>query len=292
MEFFNKKEEVLEFMLTNYGREKLAAGQLNPTYYAFFDDDVLYDVSGSGYTENQNAAEPRIQSDTPKIKIIPTREGTETRANRLINAISGALNSIGSHTSDPASNVEVFKAQPYGDKGRIDAYPMGRSSYNTQYAPAWQLKILSDPTITSAQRFLNDDDFIQHIPQIDITIDYQTFFKQGAITSDAISGYFEDSNIYLALKENFLMIELVEENTPSEKENFEMEVYHSGTEQYTQLSFAPETQNSFPVLTVDNVEYYMNILVDNDIPESVRGDLSLGVSLRDIYTMTNEDVCD
>ena len=72
MEFFNKKEEVLEVMLTNYGRDRLAAGQLNPTYYAFFDDDVMYDVSGSGYTEDQNDAEPRIQSNTPKLKINPT----------------------------------------------------------------------------------------------------------------------------------------------------------------------------------------------------------------------------
>ena len=47
MEFFNKKEEVLEIKLTNYGKDRLAAGQLNPTYYAFFDDDVLYDASGS-----------------------------------------------------------------------------------------------------------------------------------------------------------------------------------------------------------------------------------------------------
>jgi len=52
MEFFNKKEEVLEVVLTNYGRDKLAAGQFNPTFYAFFDDDILYDVSGSGYTED------------------------------------------------------------------------------------------------------------------------------------------------------------------------------------------------------------------------------------------------
>ena len=87
MEFFNKKEEVLEVMLTNYGRDRLAAGQLNPTYYAFFDDDVMYDVSGSGYTEDQNDAEPRIQSNTPKLKINPTREGAELRVGRFVDSI-------------------------------------------------------------------------------------------------------------------------------------------------------------------------------------------------------------
>ena len=70
MEFFNKKEEVLEVKLTNYGKDRLAAGQLNPTYYAFFDDDILYDVSGSGYTELQNDSEGRIKSDTPKFDFL------------------------------------------------------------------------------------------------------------------------------------------------------------------------------------------------------------------------------
>jgi len=37
MEFFNKKEEVLEVKLTPYGRYKLSKGLLRPTYYAFFD---------------------------------------------------------------------------------------------------------------------------------------------------------------------------------------------------------------------------------------------------------------
>ena len=73
MEFFNKKEDVLEVKLTNYGKDRLAAGQFNPTFYAFFDDDVLYDVSGSGFEETQNSAEGRIQSDTPKLRAIPPR---------------------------------------------------------------------------------------------------------------------------------------------------------------------------------------------------------------------------
>jgi hypothetical protein len=44
MSFFDKKEEVLEFKLTEYGKRKLQLGRLNPTFYAFFDDDVLYNT--------------------------------------------------------------------------------------------------------------------------------------------------------------------------------------------------------------------------------------------------------
>ncbi len=36
MKFLNKKEQVFDIQLTPYGKHKLSAGDLNPTYYAFF----------------------------------------------------------------------------------------------------------------------------------------------------------------------------------------------------------------------------------------------------------------
>ena len=41
-EFFNKKEEMLEVQLTEYGKYLLSMGKLDPAYYAFFDDEILY----------------------------------------------------------------------------------------------------------------------------------------------------------------------------------------------------------------------------------------------------------
>ena len=68
MEFFNKKEEVLNVELTEYGEYLLAIGKLNPTYYAFFDDDIIYDSSYAGFTdEEQNAIQDRIEQ-TPRAK--------------------------------------------------------------------------------------------------------------------------------------------------------------------------------------------------------------------------------
>ena len=75
MEFFNQKEEVLDVQLTEYGKYLLSIGQLRPEYYAFFDDDILYDVSGSGFTEDQNNANPRILNNTPRLKVAATRTG-------------------------------------------------------------------------------------------------------------------------------------------------------------------------------------------------------------------------
>ena len=44
MLFMNKKEEVLDIELTPYGKHLLSNGKLKPVYYAFFDDNILYDI--------------------------------------------------------------------------------------------------------------------------------------------------------------------------------------------------------------------------------------------------------
>ena len=100
MEFFNQKEEVLDVQLTEYGKYLLSIGRLRPAYYAFFDDDILYDVSGSGFTEDQNNANPRILNNTPRLKVAPTRTGAETRVDSFLDRVMPALNG-----SDPAHNV-------------------------------------------------------------------------------------------------------------------------------------------------------------------------------------------
>ena len=303
MGFFNKKEDVLDIQLTEYGKHQLANGNLKPVYYAFFDDDILYDVSGSGYTEIQNDAAPRIQRDTPKVKIIRTRTGAETRVNEFLNNLETA---IGNTNSDPAENVQVFKQQqPFAEKGKLAAYPIGRSSLNSQYTAAWKVEVLSEPDIQSAERYFNDDDYIDHTPQININIDYETFFKQGEITVDGISDHLSGSaGIFLALKENYLMLEVTEENTDFEKENFDIEVYLSqSTEGYLQKSYTAENPTQFIQSTTDNIEYYMNILVDNEIPTEVIEELNISDKAlstnasrlklnRDLYTTENEEPCD
>tara|TARA_Y100001963_G_scaffold18101_1_gene22380 strand:+ start:236 stop:1159 length:924 start_codon:yes stop_codon:yes gene_type:complete len=278
MEFFNKKEEVIDFKLTEYGKNLLAQGKLKPVYYAFFDDDVLYDVSGSGVTETQNDARARIQSNTPKMKIIATRTSAEERVNRFISNLETA---IGNSNSDPADNVAVFKQQqPFAEKGKLAAYPLGYSSLNSQYNPAWQFEILSKPEISSSARYLNDNDYIDNIPQIDITVDYQMFFKQGnlQVAPDVISDYFGETNIFLALRQNYLMFEIIEQNTDFEKENFDIEVSLSSSSasgSYQPKAFVASNPNEFVDPAKENVEYYINVLVDGEIPTNVLQELNI-----------------
>ena len=67
MEFFDKKQEVLEVKLTPYGRYKLSQGRLKATYYSFFDEGVLYDGQSSGegkggFIEKQNEIESNMEN--------------------------------------------------------------------------------------------------------------------------------------------------------------------------------------------------------------------------------------
>ena len=62
MEFFNKKEEVIDLQLTQYGRYLLSRGRFKPVYYAFYDDNVLYNPDWAGIEETQNESEDRIKT--------------------------------------------------------------------------------------------------------------------------------------------------------------------------------------------------------------------------------------
>ena len=78
MAFFNKKEDVIKIELTPYGRSLLSKGKLKPAFYAFFDDDILYDSEAAGFSENQNKIQTRIIQETPFLKPVRCVESPET----------------------------------------------------------------------------------------------------------------------------------------------------------------------------------------------------------------------
>jgi len=313
MEFFDKKEEVLEVKLTSYGKHLYSQGNLKPVYYAFLDNDILYDTSAADFIETQNSAERRIKFETPSLKTITTRTGAETRVGTFQQAVSSVL-----QNSDPANNVELFnQQQPYADQQELNTYILGNSSLATEYAPAWEATILSEPELGPVQEFINESGFTQKIPQLNIEIDYETYYDDSSgLTSNALTSYLGDSGIFLAMKENYLLLEIREENTLFEKENFDIEVFHSGAAApaaagvYTPLAHA-DTEGStivspLPINNasngVGNVEYYMNVLVDGDIPVEVyeswgitdQAFRSSGRRLnlnRNLYETDNEEPC-
>jgi hypothetical protein len=75
--FFNKKEEVIYFEFTPYGRRAVTRGRFKPEFYSFHDGDILYDGDCAGIAEVQNQVKGRIK-DSPRLKFtIPAKAETD-----------------------------------------------------------------------------------------------------------------------------------------------------------------------------------------------------------------------
>ena len=82
MSYFDKKEDVLDLKLTPYGRHLLSRGKLKPAFYAFFDDDVVYNTDlqtkASVTDEHNSDLKNRILNETPSLKPHYTMLSVET----------------------------------------------------------------------------------------------------------------------------------------------------------------------------------------------------------------------
>ncbi len=76
--FLNKKERVIDFQLTPYGKHRLSVGQLKPHSYAFFDTGIVYDIEYVGDKEIQTKVHERIKTETQFIEGILLFEEAET----------------------------------------------------------------------------------------------------------------------------------------------------------------------------------------------------------------------
>jgi hypothetical protein len=146
MEFFDRKEEVLEIQLTQEGKRLLSRGEFAPYYYQFFDDDILYDPTGCGFDEEQNNSIPRIK-ETPRIKTQNIVYGIETEFNKK-----------------PQPNKKYL----YNKNHDPLKYPLGLGDYSTDYTPAWNLSLISGIINTGSvtTTYSPEADYYEYIPQI------------------------------------------------------------------------------------------------------------------------------
>jgi hypothetical protein len=310
MEFFDKKEEVLDIELTEYGRELLSKGRWKPAIYAFFDDDILYDSEAtiSGTTEKQNSAQRRIKYDTPSMKTQPYIQGAETRVKIFHTSVKDTFDAATDANNAIQDNsvrfVNAFQDAPSFEHTHFAASaPLGTSDLKTEYAPAWAISMVTNEISSSQDQVgmtltaqginltsSHSGTIVQDIPQLDVVVDYQTFYNstdpdyQGSKYLP-LTPQFNAEGIQLFVQDDFLIVEILEENTNYLKENFTIEVYEhrpfpdsaSGS-LLNQLTFVNNGDiYHFPQKSQD-VEYYMNILVDSEMPPQVAE--NLGISER------------
>jgi hypothetical protein len=222
MVFYNKKEEVIEVRLTSFGKTLYSKGKLKPAYYAFFDDDVIYD---STYGASGGDVDSRIK-DTPRSKVQYTTTTVEnTKTSRAEESTFEDQNSVKELHPGERKSI-LFEEQ----KRKDSITPIGTSGNETQYYPAWQTYMLQGE-IESSKPYIDmtATDGIINIPQIEVQ---QRLFTSKAIknTDDnsAVYGYVFPDGSSITLEEGedaeFLLF-LQEKNTSSDSENFTIEVY-------------------------------------------------------------------
>ena len=271
MTFFNKKEDVLKIELTPYGRSLLSNGKLMPKYYAFFDDDIIYDLEFVGDTEDQVDIKSRILIDTPRLR--PQRD--------LVSPESLIFNSERSEDSSrPYSQVAM---------NHLTA-PLGTSDGTYIDAPSWNVAFILGEISSASSLIERDTTSTKRIPQIETTLEY-TMEIRNTRNDSPVRGQEVSPNVpvsetqpdgtYINLIDEQIICKILEEKGFMQKDGLEMEVflYEENEETPKKLKFAPRQKTIVndmiadddiaPItLTKDYVEYWLNIELDSEIPDS------------------------
>ena len=322
MQFFDDKEEVMDVILTPFGKHLLSQGRLDPTYYAFYDDDILYDSAwASGSNEVQNNIETRIQNDTPRTKQQSVFSGVETNVkvrNELIRtalSASGFTETSGLDSNTPyvaqdTENNKIYNQealQQMGDRFDFMNLPLGRSAINSKKLPAWNLSMLKGE-ISGSSGSVSTTSGFEQIPQMNITMKYKIYVDEmgntqpalasnsttvaysntifptpettpplnvsGEISPDQfteIASLIFDDQTYFSIQNGKIIIDLLEENVDFKKENFDIQVFVSGSTfdgsdaQPMQLYYIAD---EFAPPQIDDVEKYLTIRTDKQISDS------------------------
>ena len=280
MKFLNKKEQVFDIQLTPHGKHKLSAGTFNPAYYAFFDDNIIYDieyVSGSS-TEQQNEIHERIKNETQYL------ESQAIFQERL----SGSVVQ-GGMLLDTIYPQEENLLTSYGSIG--DARLL---SEETNVAPAWKVATMVGTITGSVQNSFQGNlgtgsTDVQraeaNVTQINITASYVLSSEDPAEINrnnsyenfrdlEFITSTFADGRVIKLTTEDPL-IYLEEMNTEFLTKNFDVEVFKIEEDNFRKLYFKsqkpqivdgmmiserPEIQQE--EMDQNSVEYYFSMLRD------------------------------
>jgi len=317
MTFFNKKEDVISIELTPYGRSLLAKGKLKPAYYAFFDDDILYDAGAGGFSETNDQIQARIVEETPRLR--PQRDLQSVEGNIFTNERS-------QENERPHTKMKL----------NYLTEPMGTSNQNSDNSPSWKITMIQGEITGSVELNLTGSDkYLRNIPQVNCTIEYTMQIRnvsddppvsgQAVTPNVPTSEIFEDGT-YLEVLSEQILAEIREDSGFIFKDGFEVEAYlkdDSSDENYIPLKFLPKRTQIIDGFLVENVtadveitqeyvEYYVDFITDGDISSAdickglarlKANDLQIGIEIEceddqsidyNIYgtAVTEVEICD
>ena len=294
----------MDLELTPFGEALLSAGKFKPVYYAFFDDDVLYDASGSmDVIENQNDIEPRIQTNTPKSKTQYSFSGIETNVSRYIEVVRTYRDDP--DYIEPMAQVGILGEDDYWtyppviDNKFSFTEPIGTMEIGSEHAPSWNVRVL-DGELSGAVNYLTSStttgkhNNVRRIPQLDFDLNYSVIVGStevvditGPISDRIISPIYDDGTfLYLSEDRPQLIFAIDEDNAdidteydvevfevlppPSSKDPVELRtLYFQRRAQQVVDNILLDEPEVVPYtkLTPSYAEYFFQVNVDLEIPE-------------------------
>ena len=268
MKFFNKKEEVIDLKLTQFGRHMLSKGKLKPAFYSFHDDNILYDTEKAGFSETQNESEARIV-ETPTLHHQISISSLEKEFNNSYEKMLELQGGEGPQIIEASSkdqNYYIEDIQRTAEKHHFLSTMLGTSDLNSEYAPAWSVNFLNG-TISGSNETLSvvektGGNNLQHVPQIESVLRVEVEgidLGDEDLDLEEVEDGFLNSNISItsADEQLYFLLKITENNGLFQKENFDIEFFEieeekQGTttiETLRQLKFSatadPETGMDF-----------------------------------------------
>jgi hypothetical protein len=292
MEFFNKKEEVIDLQLTQFGRHLLSKGKFKPVYYSFHDDNILYNIELQNLREEQNNSQSRIE-ETPTMKAQISFSSLEKEFLKNYNKVLSGQEKTGGKSQQPTAIKNYALPQP-----------IGTSDINKENAPAMSVHFLKGKleSMTSSLTLTADaGKNTLKIPQLESELEIEY------IPTDVTDFYeTEDPGAIVGVvtreEDTYFIIKLNEENAPFQKKNFDIEVFdivqdkddagNNTTETLRPLEFIKNQpfdkefdfiNISQPPLTQGNVAYYFDLLADDEINEKIICDLDVDMTKKGVF---------
>jgi hypothetical protein len=254
--FFDDKEEVVDIELTEWGKYLYSIGKFKPTFYAFSDDEVLYDGAYAGLSsEEQKEIEDRIMNNTPYLKPhVRLKEAKgyyqEYDSANQVNAqvFADPLDSMTQVDTEIENKVDLLllKNSRYSQATRelqfLVRNKLGTVRTVSQDYPAFDLTMIRS-TISSASNSMATDYGYLKIPQVNVDLQNvltvvpsgSTFVSRldekvksvnlgaNVLTQNESVEFPDGSRIYL--ENNFLALDLFQNGVEYKNKNFNVEIF-------------------------------------------------------------------
>jgi hypothetical protein len=260
--FLNKKEEVIDLILTTKGREKLSKNRFKPHYYEFYDNEIIYDGAyiSTGSVEAQNQIAGRIREalisknqsswQAPISGQEASQETGDGQAMAML--INGKVVNIDTPEFVLKGKSFLIEREPY-------FYEMGESNPFSQQKPAWFINFLKGSITGSVKHVpleknipLLQNYFGEKIPQLNAFCKYQVYIA------------YDENKWYIMYDRSSddLLTSIFEVNELDKSENFEVEVYQYEHDPNNSITNLRPLYFEGSEYTDEYVEYYFDVAFD------------------------------